>query len=169
MQLSHHFSSEEFEHGAAIPDDCIGIFQKLSLLVLEPIRTFVGEPITITSGYRSSVTNAQAHGASNSEHMATPEFCAADFTFDTTFGKMISVRSVFDWIRENSALPFHQVILEADGRGGSIIHISYHPSKLPSRSALIGATHNATPYSTADIVAYSPSETENVDDGTRNS
>lgn len=153
--LSPHFDVTEF---GAVPEECIPIFTRLCLEILEPVRAFVGKPIRITSGYRSPDSNAAAHGVTNSEHIATPEYCAADFTFDTTFGLLMSVRRVFDWMRENSSLPFHQVILEHSATGTSIIHVSINSTKT-DREALEGATHNASAYQAWEVVAYNPSST----------
>ena len=156
MQLSEHFDLDEFDRDAPIPEECIDVAKQFCTLVLEPIRAFINEPIEITSGYRPTAANAATHGAAHSEHIWTAQWCAADFKFNTTFGKMLSVRAVFDWIRNNPTIPFHQVILEADPSGSSIIHVSMNLSKPGIRQALIGATHNAAPYSTADVVPFDP-------------
>jgi len=154
MMLSDHFDQREFEMDGPIPAECIPVFQALAQKVLEPVRWFVGRPISITSGYRSPEANKAAHGVPNSEHVATPEYCAADFTFDTRYGTILSIRAAFDWIRSNPSIPFHQVILEHGAAGSSIIHISYNDSKIDERSALEGATHNASPYTKWDCVAF---------------
>lgn len=160
MQLSPHFGTTEFEHGAAIPPECMSIFEQFCTLVLEPIRAFIGEPMIITSGYRSGETNAAAHGIANSEHIATPEYCAADFEFAIPASGILSVRNVFDWIRKNSTLPFHQVVLEHGAMGGSVIHISYNPSKVNERKALEGATHNNSAYTGWEVVPYNPAASQ---------
>jgi Peptidase M15 len=154
MQLSTHFSSAEFERGTEIPAACIPVFQILCAEILEPIRTWLNREIVILSGYRSPETNAAAHGVTNSEHIATAEYCAADFTFPTSFGAMLSIRMAFDWIRNNPDLPFHQVILEHGANGSSILHISYNMAKASERQALEGATHNSAPYSMWPCVRY---------------
>jgi hypothetical protein len=153
MSLSPHFAVEEFDQDAPIPDDCLPIFELLCNKILEPIRDYINEPITITSGYRPSDVNKAVHGSPTSEHVASPKWCAADFSFETGFGKILSVRAVFDWIR-NSQLPFHQVILEHDATGRSIIHVSINLMKPGVRQALEGATHNASAYTTWDVVPY---------------
>lgn len=156
MQLSTHFATGEFEHGDKIPEDCIGVFGKLCTEILEPVREFVGKPIVVTSGYRTAASNKAAHGATRSEHMATDRYCAADFTFDTTFGLMMSVRRVFDWMRDNPSLPYHQVILEHGAGGQSIIHVSVNLDDLGTREALEGATHNAMAYTPWPVVEFNP-------------
>ena len=160
QQLTVHFASNEFEEGGdAIPADCMNIFAVLCAVILEPIRIYVARPITITSGYRSAQDNKLAHGVSDSEHVATPKSCAADFTFGNVYGSLISVRSAFDWIRRSPTLPFHQVILEHGANGSSIIHVSINLTKPGIRQALEGATHNSSPYIAWEVVPYVPINT----------
>lgn len=154
MQYSEHFDSSEFDHDAPIPAECEDVAKQFCQLVLEPIRAFIGGPMQITSGYRPTAANAATHGATHSEHIWTARAVATDFTFAPKPG--LSTRAVFDWIRNNPTIPFHQVILEADPSGSSIIHVSMNLSKPGIRQALIGATHNAMPYSTADVVPFDP-------------
>lgn len=159
MQLSEHFDSMEFEDGGdAIPEECIPIFKEFCSLILEPIRGYIGEPMEITSGYRSAADNASpaVHGNPHSEHVATQSYCAADFSFAIVADKVSSVRAVFDWIRSNPAIPFHIVTLEHGAQGRSIIHISYNKDLPGIRKALEGATHNAIPYTHWEVVAYNP-------------
>lgn len=154
MQLSDNFELSEF---GDVPPGLIPIFKQLCERILEPIRAFVGKPILITSGYRSLLQNKAAHGVPDSEHVATSEYCAADFYFDTTFGSLVSLRACFDWLREGQ-LPWHQCILEHCANGSSIIHISYNTATLPSRTALEGSVHNASPYIAWEVSEYSPQE-----------
>ena len=101
MQLSPNFEISEF---GDVPPGLIPIFRQLCERILEPIRAFVGKPIFITSGYRSLLQNKAAHGVPDSEHVATSEYCAADFYFDTTFGSLVSLRACFDWFVRASCL-----------------------------------------------------------------
>jgi Peptidase M15 len=156
MQVSSHFDISEFQHGTTIPEDCLPLLRQFCAEILEPIRAFVHRPVEITSGYRSPESNAAAHGVKNSEHVWTPQKIAADFTFNTTFGTMLSMRVVFDWIR-GGQLPFHQVILEHQADGTSIIHVSMALDLPGVRQALEGATHNASPYTKWETVEYTPS------------
>jgi hypothetical protein len=150
VQLSDHFSLEEFEKDGPIPAECVPAFQHLCVDVLEPTRQQFGVPFAVTSGYRDPQANTEAHGQPNSEHMATKDWCAADF-FPSG-----SVREVFDWMRNSPALPFHQLILEHGANGSSVIHVSWNRLKPGMRSVLEGATHNAEPYVKVDCVAYAP-------------
>src|SRR6266852_3194247 len=154
MQLSDHFDSREFEKDGPIPTDCLDVGKQFCTLVLEPIRAYIGEPMQVTSGYRPLAANATAHGVSNSEHIWTPQHCAADWFFAPRPG--FNPRSVFDWIRNSPSIPFHQVILEHSAIGSSIIHISYNLDKIGVRQALEGATHNASPYTSWEVATFIP-------------
>jgi zinc D-Ala-D-Ala carboxypeptidase len=149
VQLSEHFALEEFQKNDAIPSECIPAFTELCQMILEPVRKKVGIPIRITSGYRSVEANTEAHGQANSEHVATADYCAADFYVGA------GARMIFDWMRTNPSLPYHQLILES-GANSTIIHVSWNRLKPGVRSVLVGATHNAQPYQKADYVAYNP-------------
>lgn len=139
-QLSEHFSREEFERDGVMPDEAVDSYRSLCLDVLERVRGYVGKPIEITSGYRSAAANAAAGGVKNSQHMATDNFCAADFRV----AGETNLRPLFDWIRAGSGLPFDQVILE-HGASGDVIHASWAKA-YRRREALEGATHNQSAY-----------------------
>jgi hypothetical protein len=153
--LSDDFSLAEFEKDSAIPVACLPILKRLCQEILQPIRTKFG-PLVITSGYRPPLANAEAHGVSNSEHVYTPTWAAADFVSAEPATPM---RVIFDWMRgpECASMPFHQLILEAGSNGSSVIHVSINVRMPGVRSVLTGATHNAEPYVAADHVAYQPS------------
>lgn len=154
MQFSEHFDIDEFDHDAPIPEECVDVAKQFCTLVLEPIRSYLDEPMEITSGYRPAIDNAATHGAAHSEHMWTDRAVAADFTFAPKAG--FSTRSLFDWIRNSPTIPFHQVILEHGAMGSSIIHISYNLDKIGVRQALEGATHNASPYTSWEVATFIP-------------
>jgi zinc D-Ala-D-Ala carboxypeptidase len=156
-QLTAHFTLEEFQKRDSIPEDCIPIFTELAAKILEPIRGVFDKPLVITSGYRSPSENAEAHGQPNSEHMATPTMCACDFYIEG-----IGTRFVFDWLRNSPAFPFHQLILEADAHGSSIIHVSINKMMIGIRSVLTGATHNSAPYVKCDYIPYNPDSADKV-------
>jgi hypothetical protein len=154
--VSAHFDVSEFEHGTTIPDDCLPLLRQFCAEILEPVRAFIHRPLEITSGYRSVATNTATHGVKDSEHIWTPRKIAADFTFNTTFGTMLSVRAVFDWIRTSPTIPFHEVIFEHSVDGSSIIHVSLNLDAPGVRQALEGAVHNLSPYTSWEVVDYNP-------------
>lgn len=146
VQLSHNFQLSEF--GDRIPAVCVPTFAILCVEILEPIREHVGAPLYITSGYRSPEANTAAHGQTNSEHMATADYCACDFYCN-------DVTKVFDWCRNSYSLPYHQLILEK-GKLGHVIHVSFNRLKPGVRSVLVGATNNSQPYQEIGHVPFNP-------------
>lgn len=143
MQLSDHFTQGEFEPDGPMPPECVPVYQSLCTLLLEPVRVHVNEPVIITSGYRPPAANTAAHGVSNSQHMATGVYCAADFYIESMQRDM---RPVFDMIRQSAGLQFDQLILEhSPETGNDIIHASWSRA-FNRREALEGDTANQSGY-----------------------
>lgn len=93
--------------------------RRLCLAILEPLRTRVGGPIVVTSGYRSVALNRAIGGSATSQHSK---------------GEAVDIErpgmSNFDLARaiEASGLDFDQLILEAyvPGKPGSgWVHVSH--------------------------------------------
>ena len=63
-KLSKYFSTKEFEN----KEDTQYFMDPILLEKLDSVREEFGEPITITSGYRSPSYNAKIGGASSSQH-----------------------------------------------------------------------------------------------------
>lgn len=96
--------------------------QALVANVLDPLREVWGEPITVTSGYRSPALNSAVGGARNSQHMLgqAADIICADPRTTRTLGEFI-----IHW-----QLPFDQLIFEgvsASGLDCQWIHVSYGP------------------------------------------
>lgn len=86
--------------------------------VLQPLRTAMGEPIKIGSGYRSPALNKAVGGVSNSQHM-TGE--AADLCLD---GDIQKGRKWFSWIKTNCQ--YDQLIWEKNPKTGNYwVHVSF--------------------------------------------
>ena len=85
--------------------------------VLQPLRTAMGEPIKIGSGFRCSALNKAVGGVSNSQHMRGE---AADLCID---GDMAKGRKWFEWIK--SHCEFDQLIWEHNAKGSYWVHVSY--------------------------------------------
>lgn len=70
MKLTANFSKSEFESkdGSPMPLD---VLQNIQVLAeqLQVIRDEIGQPITITSGWRSAAHNARIGGAKHSYHV----------------------------------------------------------------------------------------------------
>lgn len=82
--------------------------------VLDPLRRAYGNPITVTSGYRSPKLNASIGGVKTSQHQKGQ---AADITA----GSPEENKKLFDLAREMN-LPFCQLI---DEKRYKWVHISY--------------------------------------------
>lgn len=77
MKLTEHFTVAEFEKSEVaiangidntVPLPYIPTLQQLCRIVLEPLREFAGQPIIISSGYRSSALNIRVGGVYASQH-----------------------------------------------------------------------------------------------------
>lgn len=85
--------------------------------VLQPLRTAMGEPIKIGSGYRSLALNRAVGGVNNSQHIKGE---AADLCID---GDLKKGKRWFEWIKANC--DFDQIILEHNAKGSYWVHVSY--------------------------------------------
>lgn len=81
--------------------------------VLDPLRTWYGRPLTVSSGYRCPALNKAVKGSSTSQHMSGQ---AADI--DT--GNKQQNKLLFEYIRKH--LPFDQLIDESNF---AWVHVSY--------------------------------------------
>lgn len=89
---------------------------------LEQVRSLMGAPIIVSSGYRSPELNQRIGGAAASQHM---QGLAADFTVPG-----VNPRDLAQRISESS-VPFDQLILEFD----AWVHLSVSPG-VPRRQVL---------------------------------
>jgi hypothetical protein len=137
-----------FQKHAPIPAVAVPSFSSMANLILEPVYAEFVTTLYFTSGYRDEAENIAAHGQSNSEHMATADYCAVDFF-------CLGVEKVFDWLRNSPTIPYHQLILER-GKVGYVIHVSWNRLKPGVRSVLSGATENSQPYEQVSHVEFNP-------------
>ena len=122
MNLTEHFTLEELTFSQMAARRGIDNTPSLEVVAhlttlaegLENVRTLLGAPIRITSGYRSPALNDAVGGAKNSAHK---EGYAADFICPS-FGPTISVVKAIDL----SDIRFDQLIYE-----GTWVHISFDP------------------------------------------
>lgn len=115
--------SEQWTPSDAVKDN----LKKLCDNVLEPLRSFVGKPLIITSGYRCKRVNKLVGGSPTSQHT---EGKAADFHVSG-----MTVESLFKFII-NLDLEFDQIIQEFD----AWVHISFNAGK--NRNEILRATKN---------------------------
>lgn len=136
MQLSKYFTLAEFTVSQTASRNGINnnppeeVLERLihTAECMEKVRKLLGNPINISSGYRSPELNAAVKGATTSQHL-TGEAC--DFTCPR-FG---TPRQIVDKIRK-SAIDFDQLILEFD----SWVHISFKRGGNRKQVLAIGTT-----------------------------
>lgn len=123
IMISKNFALDEFTKSKKAkelgisnePDiDALMNIQQLVNNVLQPLRTGLGVPITVTSGYRSPALNQAIGGASNSQHMQGQ---AADIVSNDN-------ARMFNYIKNH--LPYDQLIWEAGNDDQpKWVHVSY--------------------------------------------
>lgn len=122
MRLSDHFTLDELTFSQTAvrhninnnPSSSVRNNLKTLADNLEKIRTLLGHPLRISSGFRCMELNRKIGGSVNSSHM---DGLAADFTCER-FGKPIDiVKALF-----KSGIKVDQVICE-----GTWVHISFDP------------------------------------------
>lgn len=117
-----HFAIDEFINSSTAkskgidntPDEN-AVFNIIAMMLwLEPARVFLGEPITVTSGYRSKELNSHPSikGQPNSQHL-TGE--AADLVCK-------NLKKLFNILAE---MDFDQLLFEHDSKGNQWIHVSH--------------------------------------------
>lgn len=134
MKLSEHFTLEEmvfsqtavrFGYKNQPNKRQTAALTNLCATVLEPLRSTLGKPIHVSSGYRAPAVNRAVGGSTNSQHMRGE---AADIQVTG-----MSTQELFDFVLA-SGIPFDQIIQEFD----SWVHISYKPSG-PQRFSVLYA------------------------------
>lgn len=124
LRLTQNFTLREFTRSATAkrlgidntPSDTVIVnLMSLAQTVLQPLRDYIGEPLTINSGYRCPALNRAVGGVSNSQHM-TGE--AADI-------KAPDRPTALNWLVWVSLhLDFDQAIVEHNSRGAVWLHVS---------------------------------------------
>lgn len=105
--------------------EVVSNLQYLCREILEPLREWINEPITISSGYRCPKLNShpEVRGTSTSQHL-TGE--AADIHLpmipDSHIQDLEKGKQYLDFIINHC--PYHQVIWEHDAIGTYWIHVS---------------------------------------------
>ena len=124
IQLTTHFTLSEFTRSETAQAkgidntpslEAVSNLQYLCQQVLEPLRVWLGKPIVINSGYRSSQLNQLVGGVSNSQHL-TGE--AADIRLpDKATGQLYA-----EYILEHCR--FDQLLFEQNAKGTCWLHVS---------------------------------------------
>ena len=138
MQLTEHFTLEEFTTSSTAKargiDNSVSSqrvvdnLRNLCEQVLEALRSYANQPITISSGYRCKALNKVVGGARNSQHMtgeaADIHIPLYDFK-DSTGSRLTDIQLARDWMQwltDNT--DFDQLILETVNRRIFWIHVS---------------------------------------------
>ena len=150
MKLSEHFSLSEFERSATatkhgidnrVPSQYIPALQQLCKEILEPLRSFAGEPILINSGYRCPLLNVKVGGVYASQHTLGE---AADIRLPVTkhtkqsdgeaHTDMAVAYRWLDFLEHHT--DFDQLILE-HSHGEYWLHVSCRQNKRKNRHQVI--------------------------------
>ena len=151
LQLTEHFTLAEFERSAtatacginnSVPPQYVPVLQQLCKEVLEPLRSFVGKPIIISSGYRCNQLNVKVGGAYASQHTLGE---AADIKLPLTsytawddnkrHTDLEEARRWFDWLENHT--DFDQLILETSNGKDFWIHVSCRRNRKANRHQVI--------------------------------
>lgn len=126
MRLSEHFTLEELIASDTAsrlgidntpPDDALDNIRTFLVPGAEKVRTFLGKPMHINSGFRSKALNAAVPGSSDtSAH-------TLGFAIDFVCPEFGTPWDICHAIAEKSLIKFDQVIYEY----GSWVHISFDP------------------------------------------
>lgn len=112
-------------------------FKKLAENIFEPIRKHFGEPIFISSGYRSKALNEAIGGSLSSQHCSGE---AIDIDMDGR-SKKVTNEQVFNFIKDN--LNFDQLIWEfGTDSAPDWVHVSYE-SNGKQRKQILKAVRNS--------------------------
>lgn len=151
MQLTEHFTLEEFTTSSTAKargiDNSVSSqrvvdnLRNLCEQVLEPLRSYANQPITISSGYRCKALNKVVGGARNSQHMtgeaADIHIPLYDFK-DSTGSRLTDIQLARDWMQwltDNT--DFDQLILETVNRRIFWIHVSCKRDRSLNRHQVI--------------------------------
>ena len=142
MKLSEHFDLSEFtasDTAARLgidntPSDIPLYFLHKLAQTMEEVRSLLGKPIHITSGYRCPALNAAVGSKPSSSHV---QGMACDFRCPE-FGTILDVIHAI----QKSNIDFDQLILEFfDGGANGWVHIGIAPAM---RKQLLTINHNGT-------------------------
>lgn len=151
MQLSEHFTLEELTFSPTAKargiDNStsslriIGNMRNLCEQILEPLRSYANQPITISSGYRCKVLNRIVGGARNSQHMTgeAADIHIPPYDFKDSEGSRLTNietgREWMQWLTDNT--DFDQLILETVNRKIFWIHVSCKRNRSLNRHQVI--------------------------------
>ena len=128
MNLSPHFTLEEMTYTSTgfpnVPSATEIANLSVLAMTLESVRSLLGKPISISSGYRSTRVNSAVRGAGNSYHLYG---LAADIKVKgmTPYEVCMAIK--------NSDISYDQLILEELGGNGGWTHIGIKENNVGNR------------------------------------
>jgi len=142
-QLSPHFSLEELtitRHAGIDNRPPADVVTRLTRTAqgLESVRTRLGVPVIVSSGYRCPALNRAVGGQPNSQHLVGE---AADFIAPAFGGPATIVSALLD-CRD---VDFDQLI-EEHGAGASWVHVSFVSGRAPRRQVLMIDANGTRPW-----------------------
>ena len=151
LRLSEHFLLNEFEQSETakkygidntVPSKYVPVLQQLCKEVLEPLRSFVGKPIVISSGYRCNQLNVKVGGAYASQHtlgeaadIKLPVTPYTSWTDNKQHTNLEVAHRWIDWLERN--VNFDQIILETSNGHDYWLHISCRKNLRANRHQVI--------------------------------
>ena len=115
------------------PDDAYATLGRLVHTLLDPLRNDLGQPVRVTSGYRSPQVNAAVGGSRTSRHMLG---LAADIKVRGMESTTLAER--IEQLRQDGFLDYDQVIAYAASRGGHV-HVGLAPEGSTPRRQMLWA------------------------------
>ena len=136
MKLSEHFDLSEFVASDTAtarhinnmpPPECIINLTKLAM-ALEDVRTLLGHPVTISSGYRCPDLNAAVGGVAGSDHTRglAADFICPEFGTPLEIAQAVAAAAAV----HDAPIRIGQLIYEKP-KAIPWVHFSIHPIALP--------------------------------------
>lgn len=151
IYLTEHFTLQEFTRSDTaakygidntVPSKYIPRLEQLCKTILEPLRQFAGQPIVISSGFRSPVLNLKVGGVPSSQHtlgeaadIRIPKTAHTDWDDNLAHTDMDIANRWFDWLRCH--VDFDQLILETENGRDYWIHVSCRGNRSRNRKQVI--------------------------------
>lgn len=114
-------------------DDAYANLCRLVKELLDPLRNDLGQPVRVTSGYRSAEVNATVGGSRTSRHMLG---LAADIKVRSMESTTLAER--IEQLRQDGFLDYDQLIAYAASRGGHV-HVGLAPEGSTPRRQMLWA------------------------------
>jgi len=115
------------------PDEAYANLGRLVETLLDPLRNDLGQPVRVTSGYRSAVVNTAIGGSRTSRHRLG---LAADISVRSMDSTTLAER--IEQLRQDGFIDYDQVIAYAASRGGHV-HVGLAPEGSTPRRQMLWA------------------------------